>query len=95
LNRAFQGQDLNVRGYFARYKPDSSEYDNQADGHSPSRGGGVDGAVALIGNFEGVQCFEVFTVLSDVVDLLAERGVDIDRSTAPRWVQKFCPEPSQ
>lgn len=25
----------------------------------------------------------------NVVDLLAERGVDVDRSTVPRWVQKF------
>ena len=28
----------------------------------------------------------------DVVDLLAERGVTIDRSTVFRWVQKFGPE---
>ncbi|WP_108861932.1 IS6 family transposase [Ruegeria sp. Alg231-54] len=28
----------------------------------------------------------------DVVDLLAERGIDIDRSTVFRWVQKFGPE---
>ncbi|MEM0949710.1 MAG: hypothetical protein AAGK37_20090 [Pseudomonadota bacterium] len=28
----------------------------------------------------------------DVVDLLAERGVTIDRSTVYRWVQKFGPE---
>jgi IS6 family transposase len=28
----------------------------------------------------------------DVVDLLAERGITIDRSTVYRWVQKFGPE---
>ncbi|WP_282121158.1 IS6 family transposase [Ruegeria atlantica] len=28
----------------------------------------------------------------DVVDLLAERGVDVDRSTVFRWVQKFGPD---
>jgi len=28
----------------------------------------------------------------DVADLLAERGVDLDRSTVFRWVQKFGPE---
>jgi IS6 family transposase len=28
----------------------------------------------------------------DVVDLLAERGVELDRSTIFRWVQKFGPE---
>ncbi len=28
----------------------------------------------------------------DVVDLLAERGVTVDRSTVYRWVQKFGPE---
>jgi IS6 family transposase len=28
----------------------------------------------------------------DVVDLLAERGIVIDRSTVYRWVQKFGPE---
>jgi len=28
----------------------------------------------------------------DVADLLGERGVDIDRSTVFRWVQKFGPE---
>ena len=28
----------------------------------------------------------------DVVDLLAERGVTVDRSTIFRWVQKFVPE---
>lgn len=28
----------------------------------------------------------------DVVDLLAERGITIDRSTVDRWVQKFSPE---
>ncbi len=28
----------------------------------------------------------------DVVDLLAERGIAIDRSTVFRWVQKFGPE---
>ncbi len=31
----------------------------------------------------------------DVVDLLEERGVDIDRSTVFRWVQKFGPELSK
>jgi len=31
----------------------------------------------------------------DVVDLLAERGVDVDRSTVFRWVQKFGPELSK
>ncbi|PTN03159.1 hypothetical protein C8N32_1031 [Rhodovulum imhoffii] len=28
----------------------------------------------------------------DMVDLLAERGITIDRSTVYRWVQKFSPE---
>ena len=28
----------------------------------------------------------------DVVDLLAERGIRVDRSTVYRWVQKFSPE---
>lgn len=28
----------------------------------------------------------------DVVDLLAERGLDVDRSSVYRWVQKFGPE---
>ena len=28
----------------------------------------------------------------DVADLLAERGLDVDRSTVFRWVQKFGPE---
>lgn len=28
----------------------------------------------------------------DVVDLLAERGMTVDRSTVYRWVQKFGPE---
>ncbi len=28
----------------------------------------------------------------DVVDLLAERGILVDRSTVYRWVQKFGPE---
>ena len=28
----------------------------------------------------------------DVADLLGERGVDVDRSTAFRWVQEFGPE---
>ena len=28
----------------------------------------------------------------DVVDLLAERGVSVNRSTIYRWVQKFAPE---
>lgn len=28
----------------------------------------------------------------DVADLLAERGLDADRSTVFRWVQKFGPE---
>lgn len=28
----------------------------------------------------------------DVVDLLGERGIAIDRSTVYRWVQKFGPE---
>ena len=28
----------------------------------------------------------------DVVDLLAERGINVDRSTVYRWVQKFGPE---
>lgn len=28
----------------------------------------------------------------DVVDLLAERGIGVDRSTVYRWVQKFSPE---
>lgn len=28
----------------------------------------------------------------DVVDLLEERGIMIDRSTVYRWVQKFAPE---
>ncbi|MEP3298276.1 MAG: hypothetical protein ABJO27_17655 [Pseudoruegeria sp.] len=28
----------------------------------------------------------------DVADLLGERGVDVDRSTVFRWVQKFGPE---
>ena len=28
----------------------------------------------------------------DVADLLAERGIDVDRSTVFRWVQKFGPE---
>lgn len=28
----------------------------------------------------------------DVVDLLAERGITVDRSTVYRWVQKFGPE---
>ena len=28
----------------------------------------------------------------DVVDLLAKRGVAVDRSTVYRWVQKFDPE---
>jgi IS6 family transposase len=27
-----------------------------------------------------------------VEDLLSERGVDVDRSTVFRWVQKFGPE---
>ncbi len=31
----------------------------------------------------------------DVADLLAERGLDIDRSTVYRWVQKFGPELSR
>lgn len=31
----------------------------------------------------------------DVADLLAERGVDVDRSTVFRWVQKFGPELSK
>lgn len=28
----------------------------------------------------------------DVADLLAERGLDVDRSTIFRWVQKFGPK---
>lgn len=28
----------------------------------------------------------------DVADLLAERGLDVDRSTVSRWMQKFGPE---
>ncbi|MEP2766239.1 MAG: IS6 family transposase, partial [Paracoccaceae bacterium] len=28
----------------------------------------------------------------DLADLLGERGVDVDRSTVFRWVQKFGPE---
>jgi len=28
----------------------------------------------------------------DITDLLAERGLDVDRSTVFRWVQKFGPE---
>ncbi len=28
----------------------------------------------------------------DVTDLLGERGVNVDRSTVFRWVQKFGPE---
>ncbi len=28
----------------------------------------------------------------DVVDLLAERGLNLSRSTVYRWVQKFGPE---
>ena len=28
----------------------------------------------------------------DVVDLLAERGISVDRSSVYRWVQKFAPE---
>jgi len=28
----------------------------------------------------------------DVVDLLAERGINVDRSTVYRWVTKFGPE---
>ncbi|UXX81523.1 hypothetical protein N7U68_00215 (plasmid) [Roseovarius pelagicus] len=28
----------------------------------------------------------------DVVDLIAERGITIDRSSVYRWVQKFGPE---
>jgi len=28
----------------------------------------------------------------DVVDLLSERGISVDRSTVYRWVQKFAPE---
>ena len=28
----------------------------------------------------------------DVVDLLAERGINVDRSTVYRWVVKFGPE---
>jgi len=31
----------------------------------------------------------------DVADLLAERGLDVDRSTIFRWVQKFGPELSK
>jgi len=31
----------------------------------------------------------------DVTDLLAERGLDVDRSTVFRWVQKFGPELSR
>ncbi|MFZ7091229.1 IS6 family transposase [Primorskyibacter sp. 2E233] len=31
----------------------------------------------------------------DVVDLLAERGITVDRSTVYRWVQKFGPELSK
>ena len=31
----------------------------------------------------------------DVADLLGERGVDVDRSTVFRWVQKFGPELSK
>lgn len=31
----------------------------------------------------------------DVADLLAERGLDADRSTVFRWVQKFGPELSK
>lgn len=31
----------------------------------------------------------------DVTDLLAERGLDVDRSTVFRWVQKFGPELSK
>ncbi|GFE63119.1 hypothetical protein KIN_01930 [Litoreibacter roseus] len=26
------------------------------------------------------------------MDLLAERGIDVDRTTVLRWVQKFVPE---
>jgi len=31
----------------------------------------------------------------DVTDLLAERGLNVDRSTVYRWVQKFGPELSK
>ena len=31
----------------------------------------------------------------DVADLLAEHGLDLDRSTVYRWVQKFGPELSK
>ncbi|SDX78117.1 transposase, IS6 family [Roseicitreum antarcticum] len=31
----------------------------------------------------------------DVTDLMAERGLDVDRSTVFRWVQKFGPELSR
>ncbi len=31
----------------------------------------------------------------DVADLQAERGLDVDRSTVYRWVQKFGPELSK
>ncbi|SDX11874.1 DDE domain-containing protein [Roseicitreum antarcticum] len=31
----------------------------------------------------------------DVTDLLAERGLNVDRSTVCRWVQKFGPELSR
>lgn len=31
----------------------------------------------------------------DVTDLLSERGLDVDRSTVFRWVQKFGPELSK
>ena len=38
------------------------------------------------------MCLQYPLSYQDVVDLLAERGLDVDRSTVYRWVQKFGPE---